>query len=108
MPRKCDLCGKYFLLEATAYSAYCIRLVKGRKGKTCRDLGHRKKYADKVNNDPILLTYTKAYKAHYARYLKKKMTQSEFREWADYALELRAKAYNNELTFEEYEEKIRK
>lgn len=107
LPRRCDLCGKYFLLEATAYSAYCTRPIKGKKGKTCRDLGHRKKYADKVNSDPILLTYTKAYKQHYARYLKKKMTQGEFREWADYALKLRAQSYNNELTFEEYQELIR-
>lgn len=107
IPRKCDLCGRYFLLEATAYSAYCTRPIKGKNGKNCRDLGHRKKYADKVNSDPILLTYTKAYKAHYARYLKKRMTQSEFREWADYALELREKVYNNELTFEKYQELIR-
>ena len=35
------------------------------------------------------------------------MTQAEFRVWADYALELRAKAYNKELEFKEYEEKIK-
>ena len=71
------------------------------KKKTCRDLGHRKNYADKVNNDPILKTYTKAYKAHYARFMKKCMTQKEFQLWADYALELRGKAYCKELSFKE-------
>ncbi len=108
LPRKCGLCGLYYLLEATAYSPFCTRPVKGRRGKTCRDLGHRKTYTDKVNSDPILLTYTKAYKQHYARYLKKKMTQAEFREWADLALELRQRAYDKELSFEEYEAEIRK
>ncbi|SDA23038.1 hypothetical protein SAMN02910447_02269 [Ruminococcus sp. YE71] len=108
LPRKCGLCGLYYLLEATAYSPFCTRPVKGRRGKTCRDLGHRKTYTDKVNSDPILLTYTKAYKQHYARYLKKKMTQAEFREWADFALELRQRAYDKELSFEEYETEIRK
>lgn len=44
----------------------------------------------------------------YARYLKKKMTQAEFREWADYALELRQRAYDKELSFEDYETEIRK
>ena len=107
LPRKCRLCGRYFLLEATAYSAFCTRPIKGNRKKTCRDIGHRKTYADKVNNDPILLTYTKAYKAHYARYLKKRMTQDEFRIWADYALELRGKAYSKEISFKEYEEAIR-
>ena len=107
LPRKCGLCEKYFLLEATAYSAFCTRPIKGNRKKSCRDLGHRKTYADKVNSDPILLTYTKAYKAHYARYLKKRITQAEFRVWADYALELRGKAYNKELEFKEYEKKIK-
>ena len=53
--------------------------------KTCRDLGHFKKYSEKVANDPIWLTYNRAYKQHYARLLKKKMTQAEFQAWADYA-----------------------
>ena len=108
LPRRCNMCGRYFLLEATAYSAFCTRRIKGQRKKTCRDLGSRKTYMDKVNSDPILLTYTKAYKQHYARYLKKKMTQAEFREWADYALVLRQKAYDKELSFKDYDELIRK
>lgn len=107
LPRKCNMCGRYFLLEATAYSAFCTRPIKGQRKKTCRDLGSRKTYMDKVNSDPILLTYTKAYKQHYARYLKKKMTQSEFREWADHALVLRGKAYAGGIGFEEFEKLIR-
>ena len=78
------------------------------EGKVCRDVGQRKKYADKVKNDPIWLTYSRAYKTHYARYLKKKITQKEFQVWADYALELRAKAQEGSLEFEEYRELIRK
>lgn len=50
----------------------------------------------------------KAYKTHYARYMKKKMSQSEFQKWADYALELRDKAEKGELEFEEYQGLIRK
>ena len=40
--------------------------------------------------------------------MKKKMTQAEFAEWADYALELRTKAENEEIEFDVYVEKIRK
>lgn len=76
--------------------------------KYYRDLEHRKTYAVKVNSDPILLVYTKAYKQHYARYLKKRMSQNEFREWADYALELRQRAYDKGMSFEEYADEIRK
>ena len=76
--------------------------------KRCRDLGHRKKYADKIKNDPVWLTYSRAYKAHYARFLKKKMTQAEFQVWADYALDLRQQALDGTIEFKTYMEEIRK
>ena len=40
--------------------------------------------------------------------MKKKMSQAEFAEWADYALELRDKAENGEIDLEVYREMIRK
>ncbi|MCH5194337.1 MAG: hypothetical protein J1F11_10270 [Oscillospiraceae bacterium] len=106
LPKKCGYCGRYFLLEAGIYSDYCTRPVKN-TDKTCRDLGHRKKYADKVKNNPVWLTYSRAYKQHYARYLKKKMSQAEFQKWADYALELRQQALDGTLDLEEYQKIIR-
>ena len=36
------------------------------------------------------------------------MSQAEFAEWADYALDLRSKAENGEIEFEVYEAEIRK
>lgn len=108
LPKKCGYCGKYFLLEGGIFSDYCTRPVKDKEGKICRDVGHRKKYADKVKNDPVWLAYSRAYKAHYARYMKKKMTQAEFQQWTDFALEIREKAIGEELGFEEYKDKIRK
>ena len=108
LPKKCGYCGKHFLLEGGIFSDYCTRPVKDKEGKVCRDVGHRKKYADKVKNDPIWLTYSRAYKAHYARYMKKKMTQTEFQKWADFALNIREKALNEEFSFDEYCEKIKK
>ncbi len=108
LPKKCGYCDRYFLLEAGIFSDYCTRPVKDMEDKVCRDLGHRKKYADKVKNDPIWLAYVRAYKQHYARFLKKKMTQAEFQEWADFALELRQKAIDGEIGFEEYCEVIKR
>lgn len=107
LPKKCGYCGKYFLLEGGIFSDYCTRPIKDKEGKVCRDVGHRKKYADKVKNDPVWLTYSRAYKAHYARYMKKKMTQVEFQKWADFALDIREQALNGEVLFEEYAEKIK-
>lgn len=106
LPKKCGYCGKYFLLEAGIFSDYCTRPVKG-TDKICRDLGHRKKYAEKIKNNPVWLAYSRAYKQHYARYLKKKMSQSEFQQWADFALELRQQALDETVSLEEFQRVIR-
>ena len=76
--------------------------------KRCRDLGHRKKFNDKLKTDPIWNVYHKGYKAHYARYLKKKMTQAEFQKWADYAIVLRNKALDGEIEYDEYVREMKK
>ena len=47
------------------------------------------KYDDKCRTDPIRLAYNRAYKAHYARYMKKKMTTAQFEQWSRYAVRLR-------------------
>lgn len=78
LPKKCGYCGKYFLPTAGLFSDYCTRKIEGMDGRTCRDMGHRKKYTDKIKTNPYWNVYIKAYKQHYARYLKKKMTQAEF------------------------------
>ena len=130
LPRKCDYCGRYFVLERGFYSNYCKRPVKGQTDKCCRDLGHRKKFNDKLQTDPIWNVYHKGYKAHYdrmsyrrfpkarttriretfdmLRYLKKKMTQAEFQKWADYAIELRNKALDGEIGYDEYVREMKK
>ena len=91
--------GKYLL--------YCNSPVKGKSGKTCKELGSQRRYNDKCKNDPIWQTYNRAYKTHYARYMKKRMTTAEFEQWSRFASELRDKAEKEEITFEEYYEQIR-
>lgn len=66
LPRKCDCCGRYFVLKRGFYSNCCKRPVKGQPDKCCRDLGHRKKFNDKLKTAPIRSVYHKAYKAHTA------------------------------------------
>ena len=63
---------------------------------------------NKCKNDPIWQTYNRAYKAHYARYMKKKMTISEFEKWSRFASSLRDKAIAGEVKFEQYYVDIRK
>ena len=85
------------------YSNYCEEPLKEDKRKTCRDIGARKKYDDKCKRDPIWLAYNRAYKAHYARYMKKKMTTTEFEQWSRYAVELREDAIKGKIEQAAYE-----
>jgi hypothetical protein len=102
LPKRCDNCGQYFLLPAGKYSNYCERPLLDDPDKTCRDIGARKRYDDKCKTEPIWLVYNRAYKAHYARYMKKKMTTAQFEQWSRYAVELREQAERDELPQAEY------
>lgn len=82
--------------------------MKRRPTKTCRDVGSRRRYDDKCKNDPIWQTYNRAYKTHYAQYMKKKMTISEFEEWSRFASEIRDKAIAGKVSFDDYYTQIRK
>ena len=42
------------------------------------------------------------------RYLKKKMTQAEFQKWADYAIEMRTKALDGSVEYDEYVREMKK
>lgn len=108
IPNRCKNCGRYFLIRAGKYFSYCSSPLKDEPGKTCRDVGARKRYDDKCKTDPVWQIYNRAYKAHYARYMKKKMTVSEFEEWSRMASELRDKAIADEIPFEQYRAEIKK
>ncbi len=108
LPNRCKNCGKYFLIRGGWYYTYCDNPLADEPDKTCRDVGSKHRYAEKCKNDPIWQTYNRAYKAHYARYMKKKMTVAEFEEWSRFASEIRDKALVGEIVFEEYYAEIRK
>ena len=108
IPKRCSNCGKWFLIDAGIYSDYCENLLAEDKTKTCRMVSARKKYDTKCKEDPIWNIYNKAYKAHYARIAKKKMTKAEFEAWSRYAVELREQAERNEISFDAYVQEIKK
>lgn len=108
IPNRCKLCGAFFLIRGGKYFSYCDRPLKDEPDKTCRDVGARRRYDDKCKNDPVWQTYNRAYKAHYARYLKKKMTAAQFEEWSRFASKLRDSAEEEKISFEDYYTTIRK
>ena len=108
LPKHCSNCGRWFLLDAGIYSDYCELPLANDETKTCRMVSARKKYDTKCKEDPVWNIYNKAYKAHYARIAKKKMTKPEFEAWSRYAIELREQAERNAISFEDYVQAIKK
>jgi hypothetical protein len=107
MPVKCRNCGRWFIMKHTTFSHYCKRLVSSNPPKTCRDNAMSHNFKEKIKSNPVWEIYNRAYKQHYARYMKKKMSKSQFAEWGDYAIELRQKAADGELEIEEYQRLIK-
>ncbi len=107
IPNSCKNCGRFFLIRAGKYFNYCDSPTKDNPKKLCRNVGAKRKYDDKCKNDPIWQTYNRAYKAHYARYMKKKMTIAQFEQWSRFASDLRDMAVAGNIEFEEYYRRIR-
>lgn len=76
--KKCENCGGYFIFTDKK-KKYCDRLSKD--GTTCYKISKKKRFQQKLNNDPAFKLYNTAYKAHYAQYKSGNMTQSEFSSW---------------------------
>ncbi len=77
-PNKRKNCGQFFYLHGGQYYSYCDNPLADVPGKTCRDIGLCRRYANKCNSDHVWKAYNRAYKSHYARYMKKKMTVAAF------------------------------
>ncbi|HCA28096.1 MAG TPA: hypothetical protein DEP23_00200 [Ruminococcaceae bacterium] len=88
-PKKCKLCGRYFLQEKGFSYEYCNNIAPNETEKTCRDIGSLTSFRDKVKNNEIWQIHQRAYKKYYARVLKKKMSKSDFLAWAENAERLR-------------------
>lgn len=95
--KKCKNCGNYFILKGDYVTDYCDSIPKGEK-YTCKKIAAIAARKEKVNANPILKEYEKAYKRNYARSNNNKITQEEFRQWVVEATKKRditEEQYNN-------------
>lgn len=80
----CKNCGKYFVATSGHNLEYCNEIPDG-ETRPCSEIGPIRAYAAKVKGDPLLSLYNRAYKTHYARRKKNKMTNTEFSNWCSKA-----------------------
>lgn len=84
-PRKCRLCGHWFLHEQGDKTVYCERIAPGETDKTCREVGARTVFEKKIQEEDTWKIYNRAYKKYYARYMKGNMSREEFNAWVEHA-----------------------
>lgn len=84
-PRKCRLCGNWFLHERGEKSIYCARIAPGETEQTCREVGARVVFEKKIQDEDAWKLYKRAYKKYYARVMKGRMDKVEFKIWAEAA-----------------------
>lgn len=80
-PKPCKLCGKFFLQDSGLAFEYCQNTAPDETVKTCRNIGARKSFKDKIKNNPVWEIHQRADKKYYARMKKKKMSEQDFAQW---------------------------
>ena len=88
-PKKCKLCGRYFLQDKGFSYEYCNNITPNETDKTCCDIGSLASFRDKVKNNEVWQIHQSAYKKYYARVLKKNMSKLDFLVWLENAERLR-------------------
>lgn len=102
--KKCKNCNRYFVVTNRKME-YCNRIVKG--NIRCSDIGSKRTFEKKKNEEPALKIYDRAYKTHYARYMKKKITWPEFESWVSEAKGKLAQVRSGELDISDFQQWIK-
>ncbi len=98
---KCPNCKQFFIGHHTGV-LYCDRIFKN--GKTCRQIGAKKQFADKVRANETLAKYEKIYQSLYYKKSKAKDAQekAELTEKLTLLKENRIKFRNGEISDENF------
>lgn len=105
VPKRCANCGRWFLQEPGLTYSYCAQVAPGETELTCRDIGSRASFRDKVKNNEIWQIHQRAYKKYFARTKKGTMSKTDFEAWAREAEELRDQVLKKYKKTKEIEER---
>ena len=98
--KKCRYCGNYFIAE-NLKNEYCNGIAPN-ENKPCSEIGSQRVYQSKVKKDEAYTLYQRAYKTHFARIKKGKMTQMEFSAWGIEGKQKMTDAREGRISMDEY------
>ncbi|MFI3255097.1 MAG: DUF6076 domain-containing protein [Eubacteriales bacterium] len=105
--KRCFLCDQIFLLPDKRVRHFCHRIYEN--GRTCQQVGAKKKYTESISNDEYLSKMKKIYNKMYSRFYRmdcgenqtKKLSFDEFCDWSDIYSQARADYNQKKITGEE-------
>lgn len=92
IPKRCAICGKWFLQTPGASYSYCTNIAPGEERLTCREIGAKSSFREKVRNNEVWRVHQRAYKKYFSRVRKGRMSKAEFERWGRMAESLRDEA----------------
>lgn len=101
--KKCEWCGKNFVLKGDYGTKYCSRIPRGKK-QTCQHFGSTRDFNARVKKSDASVEYGKAYKRMHARIKYGMLTKEEFKKWNMKAVVQTQLCEDGKLSFEELKE----
>ena len=95
--RTCKNCGKYFARTVHGSTEYCGRVFDSR-GRTCKEVGAMRQYAQVHAQDELLKIYRREYKRRFAWIRAGKISQEAFSAWSKEAQKEKEKCENGEIS----------
>ncbi|MCR5652555.1 MAG: DUF6076 domain-containing protein [Ruminococcus sp.] len=99
--RKCQRCGKYFIMKGNYDTRYCDRIADG-ETRSCQELAAQDNYKKKSADNKALPIYSKYYKRYAARVKVRQIKETDFKKWKYEALIKRDECTAGKITPEEY------
>ena len=101
IPRRCQHCGRYFLLDSGFDIRYCENPAPGEPGKTCRQVGAHRKEKELNGTNAIRRAYAKVYNRLKARKQRGTLSADEWNRLVAEAQEVKRQAEAGEITLAE-------
>jgi hypothetical protein len=99
--RRCDNCGRYFLLSSGYDIRYCMSIAPGETSRTCRQVGAHRKEKEKIGSDFVRREYAKYYNRLKQRKNRGRLSVDEWNRLIGLAQNIRDAALRGEMDVEE-------
>lgn len=99
--RICSYCGKYFAIPRRNTAEFC-NLTVDENGYTCREVGARKRWAEKKNSDELFKEYRREYKKRFNWIKAGKISPGAFYAWSATAKGKRDECAAGTISFDEF------